>query len=258
MLQKGQRARRASHRLRAALKGALEIFEAHPALTDVADHSSSDRKFAVVIADSGGETDLLHVLVGLMTRARELSEDRFRVACRELEGLLDPDGADESIQLNTGFHVILFHGLRFEQEIAITEDMRIVPFETVRAYVDESLLRPFSPNLIVPEPWEPVGAIVKSFKWCPAFHLADSKIRPDPDRGGSFKEDGERLVELMAIAHRAPVVCLATIHNCAHRVACRLLGQPHRRACYTFSRSARSFDRTSVVREPCPTALDEA
>ena len=245
-------------RLRSALTRALDILAAHPTLADIADSSSSDRKFVVVIADRGEETDLLHVLVGLMTRGRELPEDGFRVACRELKGLLGPDGADDTMQLNAGFHVVLFYGLRFEEEIAITEDMRIVPFEKVRDYVDESLLRPFSPNLAVPEPWETVGAIVKSFEWHPVFHPADDAICLDLDWGGSFREDGERLVELLAITHAAPVVCLVTMHYCMDRVACRLLGQPHHRACYTFGRSAQSFDRMSVSREPCPTALDEA
>ena len=245
-------------RLRTALKSALEILAAHSALTDVAESSSSDRKFAVVIAGSEGETDLLHVLVGLMTRARELPEDGFRIACRELSGLLCPGWADDTMRLNAGFHAVLFHGLRLREEIPITEDMKIVPFETVRAYVDESLLQPFSPNLIVPEPWEPVGAIVKPFEWHPAFHPADDEICLDLDWGGSFREDGERLVELLAITHEAPVVCLVTMHYCVDPVACRLLGRPHHRACYTFGRSAQSFDRLSVSREPCPTALDEA
>ena len=245
-------------RLRSALTRALDTLAAHPALADVADSSFSDRKFVVVIADRGEETGLLHVLVGLMTRGRELPEDGFRVACRELDGLLGPDGADDTMQLNTGFHIVLFYGLRFEGEITITEDMRIVPFEKVRDYVDESILRPFSPNLAVPEPWEPVGAIVKSFEWHPAFHHADEEICLAPDWGGSLREDGERLVELMAITHGAPVVCLATMHYCVDRVAFRLLGQPHRRACYTLGRSAQSYNRLSVSREPCAIALNEA
>ena len=48
------------------------------------------------------------------------------------------------------------------------------------------------------------------------------------------------------------------MHYCVNRVACRLLGQPHHRAPYTFGRSAQSFDRMSVSREPCAIALDEA
>ena len=134
------------------------------------------------------------------------------------------------MRVNAGFHAVLFHGLRFEEEITITDDMRIVPFEKVRAYVDETLLRPFSPNLIVPEPWAPVGAIVKLFEWHPEFLPPDEEICLDLDWGGSFREDGERLVELIAITHAAPVVCLVTMHYCAHPVACALLGQPHRRA----------------------------
>ena len=245
-------------RLRSALTRALDILAAHPALANVADSSFGDRKFVVVLADRGEETDLLHILVGLMTRARELPENGFRVACHELRRLLDPDGVDDSVDLSTGIHVVLFHGLRFEAEIPITDNMSIVPFEKVRDFVDESLLRPFTPNLAVPEPWEPVGAIVKSFEWHPAFRRPDEEICLDLDWGDSFREDGEILVELLAITHAAPVVCLVTMHYCVDRMACRLLGQPHHRACYTFGRSTQSFQRSSVSRQPCATALDEA
>ena len=245
-------------RLRSALMNALDILAEHPALAPVADISCSARKFVVVIADKAEETDLLHILVGLMTRGRELPEDGFRVGCHELKELLDPNGVDDTLKLKTGFHVVLFHGLRFQEEITITEDLRVVPFEKVRDYVDATLLRPFAPNLAVPEPWEPVGAIVKSFEWQPAFRPLDDEIRLDLDWGGSFREGGERFVELLAITHAAPVVCLVTMHYCVDRVACSLLGQPRHRACYTFGRSAQSFDRSSVSRQPCATALDEA
>ena len=197
--------------LRSAIMRALDILAEHPALADVADSTLGDQEFVVVIADRAEETDLLHLLVGLMTRVRQLPEDGFGSACREVSELLGPDVTDGITQLKTGFHVVLFHGLRLEEEIAITGDMRIVPFETVRNYVDESLLRPFSPNLAVPRPWKPVGAIVKSFEWHPVFHPSDHEIFLDLDWGGSFREDGERLVELLAITHAAPVVCLVTV-----------------------------------------------
>ena len=127
-----------------------------------------------------------------------------------------------------------------------------------KSNVDETLLHPFSPDLTVPQPWEPVGAIVKPFEWHPKFRPSNDKICPDLEWGGSFREDGERLVELLAITHAAPVVCLVTMHYCVSRVARGLLGQPHQRACYTFGRSVQSFDRSSAFRQPCATALDEA
>ena len=245
-------------RLRSALRYALDILAEHPALAHVADSSCSARKFVTVLADKAEETDLLHMLVGLMTRGRELQEDGFRVGCHELKELLGPNNADDTTELNTGLHVVLFHGLRFEKEVTITEDMCIVPFEQVRNYVDESLLRHFTPSLTVPAPWEPVGAIVKSFDWDPAFHPADANIFLPSDWGGSFRPDAEKLVELLAVTHAAPVACLVTMYYCVDPVACRLLGLPHRRAFYTFGRSAQSFDRFSVSRNACATALDEA
>ena len=93
------------------------------------------------------------------------------------------------MHLKKGFHVTLFHGLRITEAYSITEDLMIVPFECIREYIDESLLRPFSQNSVVPERWTSIGAIVTSFEWQPEFHQADDDIYLGLDWGGTFRED---------------------------------------------------------------------
>ena len=246
-------------RLRTALLKVQYVLVVHPALAQVPGLSCGERELVVVLADHEEEADLLKIVAGLMTRASELPEDGFRTACHELRVLLGGSvEVGDSLKLNRGYHVVLFHGLRIEKEIPIAEDMRILPFENVREHVDEGLLRAFAPNMAVPKAWESVGAIVKPFEWKPEFRSWDPDIILDLDWGGSFRDDGERLVELLATTHGTPVVCLMTIHYCIDRAACCLLGQLHYHASSTLGLSARSFDRMAVSREPSMAALDEA
>ena len=246
-------------RLRSALAKVQDVIAEHPALAAVTDSLTGDGKFVVVFGDRGEETHLLKIVSGLMTRARELRGEGLRIATGELAQVLGVDDRPGEIAGgSTGYHVVLFHGLRFEEEVQIGEGLRILPFEKLRGHVDEGVLRVFAANLAVPKGWESVGAIVKPFEWSPEFRPWEPGIMLDLDWGDSVREDGERFVELLAVTHGAPVVCLMTLHYCVERTACRLLGQPHYRPSYTMGPSARSLDRVAQSHELCTVGLDEA
>ena len=140
----------------------------------------------------------------------------------------------------------MYIGGAIEKEILIVENIRILSFENVREHVDEGLLHAFAPNMPVPKPCNSVGAIAKPFEWKPELRPWDPNIILDLDWGGSFREDGERFVELLAVTHGVPVDRLMTIHYCIDRATCRLLGQPHYRASRTLVLFAQSFDRMAV------------
>ena len=42
-----------------------------------------------------------------------------------------------------------------------------------------------------------------------------------------FAQDALEFLELLAVSHRAPIVCLAAVRECLSRSACQLLGQAH-------------------------------
>ena len=245
-------------RLRATLTKSLEILSTHPSFREVTRNLPSDSRFTVVLADQTADTSLLHILVGLLTHSRDLKEDQFKSVCEELCVFLDSQTETGTTSLTTGLHISLLNGLRLEEEFQITEDLRIVPFESIRGYVDDSLLRQFSMTSSVPKPWKSMSALVKSFVWHPVFRTPGNGLRIDTDWGGRFRADGERLAELLAITHNAPIVCLITLYYCIDPVAMRLLGLRYRQTSHTLGESARSFDRMNRSVESPKSAIDEA
>ena len=238
----------------------IELLRMHPSLSPVVDMSNVEQAFLVVFPEYPIEINVLHILDGLMIRAKDShQQDGFIVACRELCELLGTNLTKEIADLKHGYHVCLLHGLRFQEEFLIGKGSKIVPFEKIRHYIDEDLLRPFSPNLVVPRPWPSLCAIVKPFEWCPEFRpISQDEISLDTDWGQSFRQDAEQFSEFLAITHGAPVVTISTMFYCVHPLASKLLGQRNSPTSYVWGSDAHSFDRSSKSRDASADATKEA
>lgn len=230
----------------AALAEVRHVLAAHPAWAGVVDPSDDRDKVLIHILDHGHLGTLLSVTSGLMARGMEVPEDGFRVAASELNGLLDPGGDPEQISgpgdLSVGYHVALFHGLRVRGEVRLADDMTLLPFEQLDAFVNEDILQDVAPAVIRYNLRETVGALVKPFRWKPEFRKRDDRSVPCLDWGRSFFEDAEAFGGLLALFHAAPVICLATIPYCIHRTASYLLGESHYPGNYQWGHSARSVN----------------
>ena len=248
--------------LRTSFARVHAVLAAHPAWTALLDPSDNRSEFWTQMANGGGLGTLLTVIAGLMARAIEVREDGFRVASSELDALLAPAADTEHPpdrdDLSVGYHVALVHGLRVSDERRIADGMTLVPFERMRGYVDESVLSDIAPHIIKYNAWQSVGAIVKPFRWKPAFSERGEDSKPELDWGGSFFDDAEAFVELLAMFHAAPVISLVTIPYCIHRTACYLLGRRHYHGGYSWGPMARSFSRFGRSGEVSQRALDEA
>ncbi len=183
-----------------------------------------------------------------MARANELPGDGFHEAAGELHAMLDSaSGGDASAvpgDLNIAYHVVLFHGLCLEEEIDIGGGLAMLPFEQVRAFVDEEVLKDMAPDVIRYRDWRLVGAVVKPFRWRPVFHRRGDPTETDAVPPRPFVPDALEFLELLAVSHRVPIVCLAAVRECLSRSACHLLGQAHnhaRGAIGPSSPSVRSF-----------------
>ena len=238
------------------------ILLAHPALAGVPDSMAGRDEFWVQGLGTGRLTSLTDLIAGLMARAAELSGDRFRAAAGELSTLLAPITETGPVRVSAGpdvgCDVVLFYGLTLEEESDLADGMAIVPFERVRAFVDEKLVQELAPAETEMRGWRSVGAIVRPFQWTPSFRtpgdLADAGSKPR----GEFFQDAQTFLELIAVAHAAPVLRLAELSDCIHRSAGRLLGLERRGPGSYRSLSAHGFDgladRPRLARE----ALDEA
>ena len=250
--------------LRPALQDVRDLLVEHPVFvtalpaSDPSVASGRHDEFLLRLPDRSGHAWTTHILGGLLARAWELPEDGFTTACYELHSLLDPDAEGTPGDLNVGYHVTLFHGLQFEEEVPITKDMAIRPFDSMRAFVNEDTLDGVVPDLLTSDASKSVGAIVKPFRWKPDILPLTDQCLLDPDYGGSFREDAEFLVELLAVLHGASMTSLATIHYCINRVASGLLGSPHFHSSCAWGRRVGTIDRSAPAVGPDPAIMEQA
>ena len=248
--------------LRAALEDVWNALREHPALKNVRAIGGEQEEFLVRLPNFYQSTRPMNLVSGLMARAENLPGDGCLSAGRELSALLGPDREGgipgEFRYLGKGCHVALFHGLRFEEAVAIADDLSIVPARDVEAFVHERVSRGVGPGIVGSLAAKSSCAIAKPFDWEPEFLLPGDEGLLDLGWGGSFREDAETFIELLAVSHGSPVVCLLTAHYCIHRTAACLLGRPGFTGEWTWGRSTRSFDRLAHTREADIEAIDDA
>ena len=226
----------------AVLDPVRHILRSHPTLARIMSRIIGKDDFWIQILSSGNLTSLTDLIGGLMARADELPGDGFRAAATELNAFLDAAGEDVPGDLDVGYDVVLFHGLSLREKFAIGDDMMIVPFKQAREFVDESVLEKIAPTDIKYNDRWSVGAVMKPFRWKPQFRRTGGEGTPDLYRPGSFFQEAQEFLDLLAVSHGEPVVCLVSVRHCLNRSACRLLGQPHGHGSFYRGRSAHLFD----------------
>ena len=226
----------------AVLDPVRHILRSHPTLARIMSRLIGKDDFWIQILGSGNLTSLTDLIVGLMARAHELPDDDFRAAATELNAFLDAAGEDVPGDLDVGYDMVLFHGLSLREKFAIGDDMMIVPFEQARTFVDESVLENVAPTVVKYENWRSVGAVMKPFRWKPQFRRTGGEGAPSLDQPGSFFREAQEFIDLLAVSHQVPVVCLVAVQHCISRSACRLLGQAHNHGGTYRGRSAHLFD----------------
>ncbi len=242
----------------AALDPVRYILRSHPTLERVVSRIIGRDEFWMKTLSSGSLTSLTNLIAGLMARAAELSGERFRVAAGELNAFLTPAGevglADVLGRLDVGYDAVLFYGLTLEERIEITDGMAMLPFEQVRAFVDQNMVRDLAPPGAVSHGWRSVGAVVRPFRWRPVFRRTGYLEAQEANNPGPFFRQASTFLQVLAVAHTAPVLRLATLPHCIHRSAGRLLGRMNPGGSFSRGRSAQEFNGW----EKCPDLAPEA
>ena len=127
----------------AVLDPARYIVRSHPTLAPVVSPLVGEDEFWREILNTVHATSSADLVAGLMTRAAELSDDRFRTAAAELNALLEPvvdtEGKAGPLEgLDVAYDLVLFYGLTVKERIDIGDGMAMVPFGQLRAFVDKS------------------------------------------------------------------------------------------------------------------------
>ena len=238
------------------------ILLSHPALESVVSRIVGEDQFWIQILNAGHSISLTDLIAGLMARAAELSSDSFQTAAHELNSFLTPGKGEGSASvpggLDVGYDAVLFYGLTLKERIEIGDGMALLPFEQTQRFVDEDLVKELAPLTAGFNGWESVGAAVRPFRWRPVFSRTgyDAKVKLKPP--WDFFRKAQNFLELLAVAHASPVLCLAVLHNCIDRSAGKLLGLGHHNGGINQRRSAQHFDGFDEAPGVKPGALAEA
>ena len=246
--------------LRVALTSVRQVLATHPALEDAVDPSSNDGELCIQILASEGVGYLTMIVGGLMARAAKLPGNGHLAAATEFQGMLEADVEQQPADpgdLSVGYHAALLHGLRLDKEIPLGDDACIVPFGRLEGFIDRQLLRDLIPDSVLSRARRAMAAVVRQFRWQPEFRRKSLATDPELDWGSTFLEDAEDLIQLLAVYHESPVVCLARIPFCIPRAASQLLGQFHHGS-YDWGRSVRGYDLWHRSKEGDPHAIDQA
>ena len=134
----------------------------------------------------------------------------------------------------------------------------MLPFERARAFVDEKVLSEMAPDVVRFRDWRLVGAVVRSFQWKPEFRRKGDLRETNLEPPEPFERDVLEFLELLAVSHRVPIVCLAAIRQCLSRSACQVLGQEHNHGGLQWGRPVHRFDPFATTPQPRAEALAEA
>ena len=248
--------------LNAALDPVRHILLRHPTIARVVGPIIDRDNFYMQVLNSGGSTSPTDLAAGLMARAAEHSGDGFRKAAGELHAFLvaagEEDGAALPDGLDRGYDVALFHGPVVEERIDVAEDVTLLPFEEVRGFVDEEMVFELAPSGAGLHGFRSVGAAARTFRWRPAFHRAGYERGLDSHDPGPFFRRARTFLQLLGVAHAAPVLPLAELSHRIDGSAGRLLGLGKQSPGFYQSWPAKGFDGFDECPVLRPEALAEA
>lgn len=227
---KGIYAERRYPPLRTVLEHAARKVGQHAALSPMLADDGRGYGFSFRILNQRRQTSCLNVVAGLMSRARRVGQDGFSVASIELESLLDSardDASPGSSELTVAYHVSLFHGLQFTEDLHVADDLIAAPLKRTEPFVNKGVLEDVAPEFAQGFGHVVVGAMLCPVPWKLTLGPDAEERDLQLDWGGSFHEDARMFIQLLAVAHGVPVVPLMEIDYCVHGTALHLLGHSH-------------------------------
>ena len=250
--------------LRAKLDPARHALLSHPELerVAVAGRSVGENDFWMRMVNSGTSISAGDLIAGLMARAEELSGDGIRAAAGELNAFLSPAGDSKATEvlgnLDEGCHALLFYGLTVTERICVEDGMEILPFGEVGRFVDQEMVEELAPSGAAFDGFRSVGAVIRPFRWRPAFRRSGSVNEPIGSPPAPFFPEAGTFLDLVAVSHATPVLPLATIPDCIDRSAARLLGRERPGPGVYQKWRADGFEGFAECQMLRPAALDKA
>ena len=205
--------------LSSALSAVKTLLREHPALKRALGPSEDKEEFRIAIAISLRRISLIDIITRLINCG---TESGFDDAASILEELLSSRGKCKF----PCYHVSVFLGLRLDEEMHLSDGLSIAPFERVKDFLDPSGLGNFVQNSEQFARAGSLGVVLKPSEWEPEIPAAGKKLKSDIKWDNEFPKDAQTIVDLLAIAHGAPVKNIICFEFCVDRRVSELMGTP--------------------------------
>ena len=166
------------------------------------------------------------------------------------------EGAPDDLDI--GCHAVLFHGLTLTERVDVTDGITLLPFEQFRPFVDNRLVKELAPPGGGFRDWRSIGAAIRPFRWRPTFYRQGCERHSELYGPRPFFQEAQAFLELLGVAHAAPVPCLAALASCIKRSAGRLLGGLGYRGAVYRAGAAQGFDGFDACPKLAPERFAEA
>ena len=202
-----------------ALKAVEKLLREQPVLNRTLGTSDSN-EFRVFTPNIRGlPINLIQVKAGLMNCA---TKSNFDDAASKLQELLT---SGEKRRLK-GYHISIFRGLRLDDEMELSDGISIAPFEKIKEFIVPSFLESVVWDFNRFRQTGPLGVILKPFQWGPLILPSNANPERDIPWAEGFHKDAEIIVDLLSIAHGAPMVTIMSIHDCVDPQIWNIFGVP--------------------------------
>ncbi|WP_436397721.1 hypothetical protein [Roseobacter sp. S98] len=212
------------------------ILRSHPSLARALGKRIGNDEFHVEILNGKSLTWLTQMVAGLLERALDHGDGGYRKAANELGSILDLSSTTLEVDvpngLDLGYDFLLFHGPEIGNEFEIQEGLVVKPAAALSDYLDREWLRDFVPAEMDRRDWRQIGAVVRPFKWRPAFRRKTDYREERPSWPPRFEDDALTFLEILSIANQTAILPFMLMHGCVHRSAHALLGLAHSQGGY--------------------------
>lgn len=203
--------------LSSALNAVKTLLREHPVLNRALGPSEDKEEFRIAIANSLSRISLIDIATRLINCG---TESGFDDVASRLEELLS---SREKHKLPC-YHVSVFLGLRLNKEMQLSDGISIAPFERVKDFLDASGLENFVQNSKRFARAGSLGVVLKPSEWEPKIPAAGKELQSDIKWDNEFPKDAQTIVDLLAIAHGAPVKNIICFEFCVDRRVSELMG----------------------------------
>ncbi|RBW42881.1 hypothetical protein DS901_11575 [Loktanella sp. D2R18] len=176
-------------------------------------------------------TGIAQIISGLMAREYYRLEKKFGRTAGELNSLLMLSSelrvSPLTNDLDLGYDVDLFYGIRVAEKYDLGDGYFIAPFDEFRDYIDPSWFKDRAPDQVKARDLELFFGIAAPFRWKPEFHQVNARLRDrrPKDVPLLFHRVAAEFAELLSVVLECPITWVYDFPCVVSKTSLQLLGQ---------------------------------